>query len=102
VERVLASGQAWVSVASYEGHKDIRACVTNGETAKEDVDALVLALDDAFYAVIETASFKASSREIGTFDGWYYTKYSATIKAIRHRKNQWLSHNKKRLPLWEH
>jgi glutamate/tyrosine decarboxylase-like PLP-dependent enzyme len=55
VERVLASGQAWVSVAAFEGHKVIRACVTNGETAKEDVDALVLALDEAFYAVIETA-----------------------------------------------
>jgi glutamate/tyrosine decarboxylase-like PLP-dependent enzyme len=56
VERVLASGQAWVSVAAYEGNKVIRACVTNGETAREDVDVLVQALDAAFYAVTETAS----------------------------------------------
>jgi glutamate/tyrosine decarboxylase-like PLP-dependent enzyme len=54
VERVITSGQAWVSVASYEGNKVIRTCVTNGETAKEDVDALVLALDSAFHTMTET------------------------------------------------
>jgi glutamate/tyrosine decarboxylase-like PLP-dependent enzyme len=47
VERVLISGDAWVSIASYEGEKVIRACVTNGETAKEDVEALVEALERA-------------------------------------------------------
>jgi glutamate/tyrosine decarboxylase-like PLP-dependent enzyme len=55
VERVLACGQAWVSVASYEGNKVIRACVTNGETAKEDVDELVHTLDAAFRTLTETA-----------------------------------------------
>ena len=54
VERILTSGQAWVSVASYEGEKAIRACVSNGETAREDVDALVLALEEAFSSVTKT------------------------------------------------
>jgi glutamate/tyrosine decarboxylase-like PLP-dependent enzyme len=54
VERVLASGQAWVSVASYEGEKVIRACVSNGETAREDVDALVRSLEEALASVTKT------------------------------------------------
>ena len=55
VDRVLASGKAWVSVASYEGEKVIRACVTNGETSEDDVDALVDALEAAFMAETATA-----------------------------------------------
>jgi glutamate/tyrosine decarboxylase-like PLP-dependent enzyme len=47
VERVVASGRAWVSVAAYEGQKVIRACITNGETSKEDVEELVGALEAA-------------------------------------------------------
>ena len=54
VERVLASGRAWVSVASFEGENVIRACMTNGQTAREDVDDLVCALEDAFRAAPET------------------------------------------------
>lgn len=54
VDRVLASGKAWVSVASYEGEKVIRACVTNGETSQDDVDALIEALEAALMA--ETAA----------------------------------------------
>ncbi len=55
VDRVLASGKAWVSVASYEEEKVIRACVTNGETSEDDVDALVQALEAAFMAETATA-----------------------------------------------
>jgi glutamate/tyrosine decarboxylase-like PLP-dependent enzyme len=47
VGRVLASGQAWVSVASFEGRKVIRACITNGGTTEADIDALVTALEAA-------------------------------------------------------
>ena len=41
VRRVLASGRAWVAVASFEGSDIIRACVTHGETTEEDVLELV-------------------------------------------------------------
>jgi glutamate/tyrosine decarboxylase-like PLP-dependent enzyme len=45
VNRVLASGRAWVSVATFEGRDIIRACVTNGRTSSEDVLELVAALE---------------------------------------------------------
>src|SRR5271155_4838419 len=41
VARVLASGRAWVAVASFEGSDIIRACVTHGETTEDDVIELV-------------------------------------------------------------
>ena len=41
VQRVLASGEAWVSVATFEGRKVIRICVTHGETTLADVARLV-------------------------------------------------------------
>jgi glutamate/tyrosine decarboxylase-like PLP-dependent enzyme len=41
VQRVLASGEAWVSVAIFEGRRVIRICVTHGQTAPEDVARLV-------------------------------------------------------------
>jgi glutamate/tyrosine decarboxylase-like PLP-dependent enzyme len=44
VARVLASGQAWISVASFEGRKVIRTCITHGGTTSADVDVLVAAL----------------------------------------------------------
>jgi glutamate/tyrosine decarboxylase-like PLP-dependent enzyme len=47
VNRVLASGRAWISSAIFEGREVIRACVTNGETMLGDVDALVDVLKDA-------------------------------------------------------
>lgn len=47
VARVLASGQAWISTAVFEGRKVIRACVTHGETTPADIDALVAALEEA-------------------------------------------------------
>jgi glutamate/tyrosine decarboxylase-like PLP-dependent enzyme len=47
VERVLASGVAWVSAAEFEGRSVVRACVTHGETTPDDVAVLVSALDQA-------------------------------------------------------
>ena len=58
VRRVLASGAAWVSVATFEGHKVLRACVTHGETGADDVAALVAALEAARAA-------NAAARECG-------------------------------------
>lgn len=47
VGRVLASGRAWISTASFEGRQVIRACVTHGETTPEEIADLVDALQDA-------------------------------------------------------
>src|SRR5258708_2532714 len=47
VARVLGSGVAWVSMAEFEGRLVVRACVTHGETTREDVMALVEALESA-------------------------------------------------------
>jgi glutamate/tyrosine decarboxylase-like PLP-dependent enzyme len=47
VRRVLASGSAWISVATFEGRPTIRACATHGRTAPEDVMHLVAALEAA-------------------------------------------------------
>jgi glutamate/tyrosine decarboxylase-like PLP-dependent enzyme len=47
VNRVVASGKAWVSVAVLEGHEVVRACVTSGMTTADDVIALVVALEQA-------------------------------------------------------
>jgi glutamate/tyrosine decarboxylase-like PLP-dependent enzyme len=50
VNRVLASGRAWISSALFEGREVIRACVTNGETMLGDIDALVDVLQAALRA----------------------------------------------------
>jgi glutamate/tyrosine decarboxylase-like PLP-dependent enzyme len=47
VDRVLASGRAWISTAIFEGSKVIRACVTHGETSAEDIEILIAALAGA-------------------------------------------------------
>jgi glutamate/tyrosine decarboxylase-like PLP-dependent enzyme len=47
VNRVLASGRAWISAATFEGRDVIRACVTNGETIRDDIDELVDVLQAA-------------------------------------------------------
>ena len=44
VARVLASGRAWIAVASFESSDVIRACITHGETTSEDVLELVQVL----------------------------------------------------------
>jgi glutamate/tyrosine decarboxylase-like PLP-dependent enzyme len=47
VGRVIASGRAWVSVAMFEGHEIVRACVTNGTTTRPDIVAAADALQAA-------------------------------------------------------
>jgi aromatic-L-amino-acid decarboxylase len=47
VRRVLASGRAWISAATFETRPVVRACVTHGETSPDDVAALVAALEAA-------------------------------------------------------
>jgi glutamate/tyrosine decarboxylase-like PLP-dependent enzyme len=47
VDRVVRSGKAWVSKASFEGHEVVRACITNGRTTEGDVVTLADALDAA-------------------------------------------------------
>jgi glutamate/tyrosine decarboxylase-like PLP-dependent enzyme len=47
VERVLASGRAWVSVTRFEGREVIRACITNGTSTPADIAELVEALEAA-------------------------------------------------------
>ena len=54
--RILASGRVWVSVATFEGRKVIRACVTNGKSSIEDIDELVSALDEAINGEPETSA----------------------------------------------
>jgi len=47
VARVLTSGQSWISTATFEGHEVIRACITHGETSRQDAKRLVQALEAA-------------------------------------------------------
>jgi aromatic-L-amino-acid decarboxylase len=47
VNSVLASGKAWIAVAKFEGSDVIRACVTNGETSRNDVRDLAKVLQSA-------------------------------------------------------
>ncbi len=41
VQRVLASGRAWVGRVTFEGRDVVRICVTHGETTLADVAELV-------------------------------------------------------------
>jgi glutamate/tyrosine decarboxylase-like PLP-dependent enzyme len=45
--RVLATGQAWVAAASFEGRKVIRICVTHGEAGLQDIAQLTEVLEAA-------------------------------------------------------
>jgi glutamate/tyrosine decarboxylase-like PLP-dependent enzyme len=47
VRRVVTSGRAWVAPTSFEGREVVRICVTHGQTAEEDVEALVAALEES-------------------------------------------------------
>jgi glutamate/tyrosine decarboxylase-like PLP-dependent enzyme len=47
VQRVLASGRAWISATTFETRPVVRACITHGETTPEDVAMLVEALETA-------------------------------------------------------
>ena len=51
VGRVLASGRAWVSAATFEGRDVVRACVTHGETTPGDILEVVNALEMAAQGV---------------------------------------------------
>jgi glutamate/tyrosine decarboxylase-like PLP-dependent enzyme len=44
---VVDSGATWISAAEFEGSSVIRACVTSGEAAESDVDALIDSLNGA-------------------------------------------------------
>ncbi len=47
VDRVVASGRAWISAGVFEGRDVVRACVTNGETTPEDIRLVADALQAA-------------------------------------------------------
>ncbi len=47
VEQVLRDGSAWLSAAKFAGRDVVHACVTHGETSREDVAAAVGALEEA-------------------------------------------------------
>jgi glutamate/tyrosine decarboxylase-like PLP-dependent enzyme len=51
VKQILASGQAWVSTANFEGKDVIRICVVNGRTTESDIHALVSLLQDTRHPV---------------------------------------------------
>jgi glutamate/tyrosine decarboxylase-like PLP-dependent enzyme len=38
---IVASGEAWIAAATFEGHDVIRICITNGQTSDDDIKALV-------------------------------------------------------------
>ena len=46
VQRVVASGRAWVAPVTFEGRDVVRICATNGESTLDDVDTLVAALNE--------------------------------------------------------
>jgi glutamate/tyrosine decarboxylase-like PLP-dependent enzyme len=47
VSKMLQSGAAWISTAVFEGQLVIRACITHGETTRDDIDAVVAGLETA-------------------------------------------------------
>jgi len=47
VSKLLASGEAWISVAHFEGNDVIRASITHGETTLRDITELVGVLTSA-------------------------------------------------------
>jgi hypothetical protein len=47
VRRVLASGNAWLSSAVFEGRRVVRACVTHGETTEADIAGVIELLEAA-------------------------------------------------------
>ena len=47
VERVVASGRAWIAPARFEGRDVVRICATHGESSEADLDELVAALEAA-------------------------------------------------------
>jgi glutamate/tyrosine decarboxylase-like PLP-dependent enzyme len=52
VRRVVSAGNAWVSIARFEGRDVVRACVVNGLTRSCDIDILVAELQEADRAIV--------------------------------------------------
>ncbi len=50
-QKVLSSGQAWISTAQVGAQAVLRACITNYRTTPEDVDALVQVLNESREAI---------------------------------------------------
>jgi aromatic-L-amino-acid decarboxylase len=44
-DRVVQSGKAWISVYQIDGKNTLRACITNYNTGKKDIDHLIRLLD---------------------------------------------------------
>jgi glutamate/tyrosine decarboxylase-like PLP-dependent enzyme len=47
VERVVASGRAWIAPTRFEGRDVVRICATHGESSNSDIAELVAALESA-------------------------------------------------------
>ncbi len=47
VDRVVASGRAWISITNLAGRPAIRACITSHRTTADDIETLVRLLHDA-------------------------------------------------------
>ncbi len=47
VDRVIATGRAWISTTTVNGRTGIRACITSHRTTRDDVDELIDLLHDA-------------------------------------------------------
>jgi aromatic-L-amino-acid/L-tryptophan decarboxylase len=47
VQRIVASGRAWVAVSMFQGSEVVRICLTNAETEVEDIMALASDLEAA-------------------------------------------------------
>ena len=52
-EHVVASGNAWISTAQFEGKRVLRACITSHLTRREHLAALMTALTNAHDDVLE-------------------------------------------------
>lgn len=46
VQRVVASGRAWVAPTVFEGRDVVRICATHGEISANDIDELIAVLND--------------------------------------------------------
>jgi glutamate/tyrosine decarboxylase-like PLP-dependent enzyme len=56
VEQVLRRGSVWLSVAKFAGHDVVRACVTHGETLREDVAVAIGVLEDVRSGLLNRAA----------------------------------------------
>lgn len=60
VQRLLASGIAWMSAARFEGRDIVRAAVTHGETSLAHVEVAVAALEEARLECLRSGSRRLS------------------------------------------